>query len=125
MLQEKRECMLARRLRRLCCPRVLLHCVTHTPVLPKPKPNKHPPGKQRSAVQMSKEELVQSLRRQSKGYHQNSSKFRGVTKHQKGKWEARIGQVCTSFFPHVVHVLLSADIWCVVHRLLAQPNRSP
>jgi hypothetical protein len=44
-------------------------------------------------LQMSKEELVQSLRRQSKGYHQNSSQYRGVTKHQKGKWEARIGQV--------------------------------
>lgn len=44
-------------------------------------------------VQMTKEELVQSLRRQSKGYHQNSSQYRGVTKHQKGKWEARIGQV--------------------------------
>lgn len=42
---------------------------------------------------MTKEELVQSLRRQSKGYHQNSSQYRGVTKHQKGKWEARIGQV--------------------------------
>ena len=44
-------------------------------------------------LQMSKEELVASLRRQSRGYHQNSSKFRGVTRHQKGKWEARIGQV--------------------------------
>jgi hypothetical protein len=44
-------------------------------------------------MQMSKEELVQSLRQQSKGYHQNSSQYRGVTKHQKGKWEARIGQV--------------------------------
>ena len=44
-------------------------------------------------MQMSKDDLVQSLRRQSKGYHQNSSQYRGVTKHQKGKWEARIGQV--------------------------------
>ena len=25
------------------------------------------------------------------GNHQNSSQFRGVTLHQKGKWEARIG----------------------------------
>jgi AP2-like factor, euAP2 lineage len=44
-------------------------------------------------VQTTKEELVQKLRRQGKGFHQNSSVFRGVTKHQKGKWEARIGQV--------------------------------
>ena len=49
-------------------------------------------GSTRCGVQMAKDELVQSLRKQSRGYHQNSSKFRGVTKHQKGKWEARIGQ---------------------------------
>ena len=44
-------------------------------------------------LQTTKEELVQKLRRQGKGFHQNSSVYRGVTKHQKGKWEARIGQV--------------------------------
>ena len=44
-------------------------------------------------AQTTKEELVQKLRRQGKGFHQNSSVYRGVTKHQKGKWEARIGQV--------------------------------
>lgn len=38
-------------------------------------------------------ELVLSLRRQSKGFARGSSKFRGVTKHAKGKWEARIGQL--------------------------------
>eukprot|EP00892_Ulva_mutabilis_P012192 jgi/Ulvmu1/9345/UM050_0096.1 len=42
---------------------------------------------------VTKEELVQQLRRQGKGSNQNSSRYRGVTKHQKGKWEARIGQV--------------------------------
>ena len=41
---------------------------------------------------VSKDELVISLRRQSKGFSRGSSRFRGVTKHQKGKWEARIGQ---------------------------------
>lgn len=61
------------------------------------------PSTQGSApVQMTKEELVQSLRRQSKGYHQNSSQYRGVTKHQKGKWEARIGQVR---LPHLLQPL--------------------
>lgn len=44
-------------------------------------------------LQVTKEELVQQLRRQGKGSNQNSSRYRGVTKHQKGKWEARIGQV--------------------------------
>ena len=42
---------------------------------------------------MSKEEVVQSLRKQSRGAQKTSSQYRGVTKHQKGKWEARIGQM--------------------------------
>jgi hypothetical protein len=42
---------------------------------------------------VTKEEVVQNLRRQSKGYQRTSSQFRGVTRHQKGKWEARIGQM--------------------------------
>ena len=42
---------------------------------------------------ISKEELILSLRRQSKGFGKGSSKFRGVTKHAKGKFEARIGQL--------------------------------
>ena len=46
-----------------------------------------------SAMQVSKEEVVQSLRKQSRGAQKTSSQFRGVTKHQKGKWEARIGQM--------------------------------
>lgn len=44
-------------------------------------------------VQVSKEEVVQSLRKQSRGAQKTSSQYRGVTKHQKGKWEARIGQM--------------------------------
>jgi len=39
------------------------------------------------------EELVLSLRKQSKGFAKGSSKYRGVTRHQKGRWEARIGQL--------------------------------
>eukprot|EP00850_Spirogloea_muscicola_P022277 SM000285S10806 [mRNA] locus=s285:37267:40352:- [translate_table: standard] len=42
---------------------------------------------------VSKEELVISLRRHSKGFSRGSSRYRGVTRHQKGKWEARIGQL--------------------------------
>jgi hypothetical protein len=34
---------------------------------------------------VSKEELIVSLRRQSKGYSRGTSKYRGVTKHQKGR----------------------------------------
>ncbi|DBA95939.1 hypothetical protein WJX77_004025 [Trebouxia sp. C0004] len=43
--------------------------------------------------EVSKEEVVQSLRKQSRGAQKTSSQYRGVTKHQKGKWEARIGQM--------------------------------
>ena len=39
------------------------------------------------------EELDLSLRKQSKGFAKGSSKYRGVTRHQKGRWEARIGQL--------------------------------
>ena len=42
---------------------------------------------------VSTDELVLSLRRQSKGFTRGSSRFRGVTRHQKGRWEARIGQL--------------------------------
>ena len=44
-------------------------------------------------TQVTKEEVVQTLRRQSKGFQKTSSQYRGVTRHQKGKWEARIGQM--------------------------------
>ncbi|CAI5944004.1 unnamed protein product [Closterium sp. NIES-64] len=40
-----------------------------------------------------KEELILLLRRHSKGFARGTSKYRGVTKHQKGRWEARIGHV--------------------------------
>ncbi|XP_039037250.1 ethylene-responsive transcription factor RAP2-7-like [Hibiscus syriacus] len=41
---------------------------------------------------MSKEEFVQSLRRQSNGFWRGSSKYRGVTLHKCGRWETRMGQ---------------------------------
>ncbi|KAK9821727.1 hypothetical protein WJX81_006139 [Elliptochloris bilobata] len=43
--------------------------------------------------EVTADEVVQMLRRQSKGFQKTSSVFRGVTKHQKGKWEGRIGQM--------------------------------
>ncbi|KAK1292100.1 Floral homeotic protein APETALA 2 [Acorus calamus] len=41
---------------------------------------------------LSKEEFVHVLRRQSTGLPRGSSKFRGVTLHKCGRWEARMGQ---------------------------------
>ncbi|CAH9127066.1 unnamed protein product [Cuscuta epithymum] len=40
----------------------------------------------------TKEEFVQILRRQSTGFSRGSSKYRGVTLHKCGRWEARMGQ---------------------------------
>ncbi|KAK3016656.1 hypothetical protein RJ639_006751 [Escallonia herrerae] len=41
---------------------------------------------------LTKEEFVHILRRQSTGFSRGSSKFRGVTLHKCGRWEARMGQ---------------------------------
>ncbi|KAH7537349.1 hypothetical protein FEM48_Zijuj03G0083100 [Ziziphus jujuba var. spinosa] len=41
---------------------------------------------------LSKEEFVLILRRQSNGFSRGSSKYRGVTLHKCGRWEARMGQ---------------------------------
>ncbi|KAJ8764562.1 hypothetical protein K2173_006302 [Erythroxylum novogranatense] len=41
---------------------------------------------------LAKEEFVQALRRQSTGFPRGSSKYRGVTLHKCGRWEARMGQ---------------------------------
>ncbi|KAI8013569.1 APETALA2-like protein 1 [Camellia lanceoleosa] len=41
---------------------------------------------------MTKEEFVHILRRQSTGFSRGSSKYRGVTLHKCGRWEARMGQ---------------------------------
>ncbi|GAB2272351.1 AP-2 complex subunit beta [Dionaea muscipula] len=42
---------------------------------------------------LTKEEFVHILRRQSTGFARGSSKFRGVTLHKCGRWEARMGQL--------------------------------
>ncbi|KAJ8461745.1 hypothetical protein OPV22_034671 [Ensete ventricosum] len=41
---------------------------------------------------LTKEEFVHVLRRESTSYPRGSSKYRGVTLHKCGKWEARMGQ---------------------------------
>ncbi|XP_068654225.1 AP2-like ethylene-responsive transcription factor TOE3 [Aristolochia californica] len=43
-------------------------------------------------INLTKEEFVHVLRRQSTGFPRGSSKFRGVTLHKCGRWEARMGQ---------------------------------
>ncbi|KAK1437058.1 hypothetical protein QVD17_02843 [Tagetes erecta] len=46
----------------------------------------------KTTVNFSKEEFVHKLRRQSTGFSRGSSKYRGVTLHKCGRWEARMGQ---------------------------------
>ncbi|XP_073065267.1 floral homeotic protein APETALA 2-like isoform X5 [Primulina eburnea] len=41
---------------------------------------------------LTKEEFVHVLRRQSSGYPRGSSKYRGVNLHKCGRWEARMGE---------------------------------
>ncbi|KAI3734812.1 hypothetical protein L6452_14291 [Arctium lappa] len=45
------------------------------------------------AKTLSKEEFIHILRRQSTGFSRGSSKYRGVTLHKCGRWEARMGQL--------------------------------
>ena len=40
----------------------------------------------------SRDDMVALLRRHSRGFSRGSSKFRGVTRHKGGRWEARMGQ---------------------------------
>ncbi|XP_022983504.1 floral homeotic protein APETALA 2-like isoform X1 [Cucurbita maxima] len=43
-------------------------------------------------INFTKEEFVHILRRHSTGFSRGSSKYRGVTLHKCGRWEARMGQ---------------------------------
>ena len=75
------------------------------------------------ATQVTKEEVVQNLRRQSKGYQKTSSQFRGVTRHQKGKWEARIGQMIGKKYKCAQpHPLSCACIATCARTLLHRPQ---
>lgn len=72
---------------------------------------------------MTKEDVVQSLRRQSKGYQKNSSQYRGVTKHQKGKWEARIGQVAGKKYKYLGLFTSELDAAVAYDRAAVQAKR--
>ena len=67
--------------------------------------------------QVSKEEVVQSLRKQSRGAQKTSSQYRGVTKHQKGKWEARISQMVGRKYKSALFGILSASATEFMHAL--------
>lgn len=50
----------------------------------------------------SPEEVIAGLRKHSKGTAMQTSVFRGVTRHQKGRWEARIGQATGRRYQYLV-----------------------
>lgn len=70
---------------------------------------------------MSKDELVALLRRRSKGFSRGSSRFRGVTKHRNGSFEARQGQfmgkhyIYLGLFPSEVAAAQAYDRSAVSH----------
>lgn len=71
---------------------------------------------------MTREELVQQLRNQGKGGQSKTSRFRGVMKHQKGKWEARLGQSCGSKYQYLglftteIDAAVAFDRASIMHR---------
>lgn len=44
-------------------------------------------------AQLSKEDFIYALRRESPRFRRGSSRYRGVNLHSCGKWEARLGQM--------------------------------
>lgn len=59
---------------------------------------------------LTKEEFVHVLRRQSTGFPRGSSKYRGVTLHKCGRWEARMGQFLGK--KYVLFLLLLLFVIC-------------
>ncbi|KAK4408894.1 Ethylene-responsive transcription factor RAP2-7 [Sesamum angolense] len=58
-------------------------------------------------MNLSKEEFVQLLRRQSTGFSRGTSKYRGVTLHKCGRWEARMGQLLgKNVLPELIKIML-------------------
>lgn len=70
---------------------------------------------------LSKEEFVHVLRRQSTGFPRGSSKYRGVTLHKCGRWEARMGQFlgkkyASFFLPPYCSISSTSDSSCSIFR---------
>ena len=89
-----------------------------------------PPDLQ-SALQISRDDLVQQLRNQGKGGQTKTSRYRGVMKHAKGKWEARLGQSCGSKYQYLglfgteIDAAVAYDRAAISQSLLeAEPNFS-
>ncbi|KAK6924028.1 AP2/ERF domain [Dillenia turbinata] len=59
---------------------------------------------------LTKEEFVHVLRRQSTGFPRGSSKYRGVTLHKCGRWEARMGQFLGKKYLYVYLGLFDTEI---------------
>ncbi|KAG6525923.1 hypothetical protein ZIOFF_015896 [Zingiber officinale] len=73
-------------------------------------------GGQEQMSNLTKEEFVHALRRESTSYPRGSSKYRGVTLHKCGKWEARMGQFLgkkyTFFYASVLSYVSSEFCLC-------------
>lgn len=65
---------------------------------------------------LTKEEFVHVLRRQSTGFPRGSSKYRGVTLHKCGRWEARMGQFLGKKYGQ--NNSLRSRSYCLIDRVL-------
>ena len=70
---------------------------------------------------LTKEEFVHVLRRQSTGFPRGSSKYRGVTLHKCGRWEARMGQFLgKKYVPlFIFHIIITLLIHLLDNGILA------
>nr|CAD1817947.1 unnamed protein product [Ananas comosus var. bracteatus] len=59
---------------------------------------------------LTKEEFVHILRRQSTGFARGSSKYRGVTLYKCGRWQARMGQFLEALLQYIYLGLFDSEI---------------
>lgn len=64
---------------------------------------------------LTKEEFVHVLRRQSTGFPRGSSKYRGVTLHKCGRWEARMGQFLGKKYVLFLLLLFFICFSCIIY----------
>ncbi len=69
-------------------------------------------------LQYTTEEVIAGLSKQSKGAGVQSSIYRGVTRHQKGRWEARIGATTGRRYQYLVRRAATPDIIWLPRRCL-------